>query len=162
MGTFIDSMVMIGFFFLRLGVPLLLVIGVGYILRRLDAKWEAEVWEQAGKTTQPTVQPTIQPGIQPEIQPTVRPAPRPVQRPSSQAVRLLTAEDIFGQPCWDIKDCSPEMAEHCPATAQPDLPCWLAKQESEGQLPKECYNCSIYIATQWPQQTWPQQVELPH
>ena len=47
MGTFIDTMVMIGFFTLRLVVPLLLVVGVGYLLRRLDRKWEAELWAQA-------------------------------------------------------------------------------------------------------------------
>jgi len=147
MGTFIDTMVMIGFFVLRLGVPLLLVFGVGYLLRRLDAKWEAELWQQAEKSPRPVARPT---------------SPRPRPQPVGQTVHLLTAQDVFGQPCWDIKDCAPEMLEHCPAVASPEMPCWLARQESEGQLPKACYNCSIYVATQWPQQSWPQQMELPH
>ena len=46
MDTFTDILAMIGFFFLRLGVPLLITIGVGLLLRRLDTRWEAEAWEQ--------------------------------------------------------------------------------------------------------------------
>jgi len=39
----------VGIFLLRLGVPLAITLAVGYWLRRLDAKWEAEAlgqWEE--------------------------------------------------------------------------------------------------------------------
>lgn len=39
----------IGMFLLRLGVPLAITLAVGYALRHLDARWEAEAlahWEQ--------------------------------------------------------------------------------------------------------------------
>ena len=37
-----ETLVIIGMFVLRLGVPVLIVLAVGYLLRRLDARWEAE------------------------------------------------------------------------------------------------------------------------
>ena len=136
MGTFIDTMVMIGFFTLRLVVPMLLVVGVGYMLRRLDRKWEAELWAQA-EAEKMTLQPVQQPMPQMEY-----PLPAAVL-------------DIFGPPTWDgMRQCS--------TADSPDAPCWMARQQNEGQLPKECYNCAIYLSTQWSQQQWPQQMELPH
>jgi uncharacterized membrane protein YraQ (UPF0718 family) len=42
-------LVVVGMFLLRLGVPLAITLAVGYWLRRLDARWEAEAqaqWEQ--------------------------------------------------------------------------------------------------------------------
>ncbi len=35
-------LIVIGMFILRLGVPLAVTLGIGYLLRRLDARWEAE------------------------------------------------------------------------------------------------------------------------
>ena len=37
-----EIMAVIGIFLLRLGVPLLITLAVGYGLRRLDARWQAE------------------------------------------------------------------------------------------------------------------------
>ena len=37
----VDILVIIGMFVLRLGVPLVFTVGVGYLFRRLDARWEA-------------------------------------------------------------------------------------------------------------------------
>ena len=40
--NFTDMLVFTGMLFLRFGVPLLVVIGIGYLLKRLDRRWEAE------------------------------------------------------------------------------------------------------------------------
>lgn len=37
-----EVVVITGMFVLRLGVPLAITLAVGYLLRRLDAKWQAE------------------------------------------------------------------------------------------------------------------------
>ncbi len=37
-----EVLVVVGMFILRLGVPLMIVVAVGYLLRRLDSRWEAE------------------------------------------------------------------------------------------------------------------------
>jgi flagellar biogenesis protein FliO len=42
METIYATLIVFGFFFLRLMIPLALVLAVGYFLHRLDAKWEAE------------------------------------------------------------------------------------------------------------------------
>jgi hypothetical protein len=44
-----EILVIVGMFMLRLGVPLAITLAVGYWLRRLDARWQAEAlaqWEQ--------------------------------------------------------------------------------------------------------------------
>ncbi len=42
MDGFYTATVILGFFLLRLGVPLLITVAVCYGLRRLDARWQAE------------------------------------------------------------------------------------------------------------------------
>jgi len=42
-----EVLVIIGMFALRLGVPLLIILVVGYLLRRLDSRWEAEARAEA-------------------------------------------------------------------------------------------------------------------
>jgi hypothetical protein len=37
-----EILVVVGLFILRLGVPLAIMLAIGYGLRRLDARWEAE------------------------------------------------------------------------------------------------------------------------
>ena len=46
---FTDMLVFAGMLFLRFGVPLLVVIGIGYLLKRLDRRWEAEAWAEQAK-----------------------------------------------------------------------------------------------------------------
>jgi hypothetical protein len=41
-----DAAVIAGMFILRLGVPLAVTLAVGYVLLRLDAKWQAEAWAE--------------------------------------------------------------------------------------------------------------------
>ena len=42
MMDFIDLLGVIGMFLLRVGVPLAITVGVVYLLKRLDRRWEAE------------------------------------------------------------------------------------------------------------------------
>jgi hypothetical protein len=46
--------------------------------------------------------------------------------------------------CWDAKGCTAEMKALCPATARPELPCWLAVQMKTGHLTKNCPDCDFY------------------
>jgi hypothetical protein len=44
-----ETLIVVGMFLLRLGVPLGITLAVGHWLRRMDARWEAEAlaqWEQ--------------------------------------------------------------------------------------------------------------------
>lgn len=141
MDALTDILVILGMFFLRLGVPLLLVFGVGYLLRRLDARWEAEAREQAGTDVR-----QVQQRRRPGRQPSERPAPAVPQRlPAAPAYASVI--DIFGQPCWAINDCDAATKEKCPAFHQPGSPCWLARFQEEGHLPDGCQECAIYAAT---------------
>ncbi len=114
-----DAFVIAGMFILRLGVPLAITLGVGYLLLRLDRKWQAEAWaewessrlereEQAGQATSP----------------------------------------VAGQFCWDLKECSQATREQCPAFKRPNIPCWLARRRAEGRLPAACYECELFSLKQ--------------
>ena len=59
--NFTDMLVFAGMLFLRFGVPLLIVIGIGYLLKRLDRRWEAEAWAEQAKAKAAEV-PAEQPG----------------------------------------------------------------------------------------------------
>ncbi len=141
MDALTDIFAILGMFFLRLGVPLLLVFGVGYLLRRLDAQWEAEAREQTGTNVRQG-----QEQQRPGRRPSERPAPAVPQRlPAAPAYASVI--DIFGQPCWAINDCDAAARENCPAYHQPGSPCWLARFQEEGHLPDGCQQCAIYAAT---------------
>jgi hypothetical protein len=47
MDGLLEVLVIIGMFILRLGVPLLVTVALGYLLRRLDTRWEAEAQAEA-------------------------------------------------------------------------------------------------------------------
>ena len=51
--NFTDMLVFAGMLFLRFGVPLLIVIGIGYLLKRLDRRWEAEAWPSRRRPRRP-------------------------------------------------------------------------------------------------------------
>ena len=85
-----DIAVFIGMVFLRVGVPGLIIVGAGYLLKRLDRRWEAEAHEYQAKMAaeQPAVsrkrlQPSAcPPGRRPGKQP-VTPQPLPFIPPPS-------------------------------------------------------------------------------
>lgn len=147
MDALLDILVILGLFFLRLGVPLLLVVGVGYLLRRLDARWEAEAREQAGAMPRP-----VKPEQRPEVgRPDRRPAPAgwplPQRLPAATGGAYPSVIDVFGQPCWTINGCDATTRDRCPAYHQPGNPCWLARFQASGHLPDGCSQCPIYAAT---------------
>jgi hypothetical protein len=110
-----QALIILGMFLVRLVVPMAIVLGVGYWLRRLDNRWQAEAvaeWE------------------------TRRTQPEPLQ---SKFLERLN------QPCWQIKGCDPAVRATCPAAQQPKLECWLARRGHEGRLPESCYQCHIFL-----------------
>jgi hypothetical protein len=131
MEVLMDVLVILGMFLLRLGLPLALVLVVGYWLRRLDARWEAEARRQ-------------RPVVTPEPLPTAWPTSMPA---AVWATGPASAVDVFGLPCWQLRGCDPARREQCPAYHQPDVPCWLARSEAEGALPAGCATCLIFAAT---------------
>jgi hypothetical protein len=103
-----------GLFILRLGVPIAIMAVIGYGLRRLDAKWEAEAT-----------------------------ASREWEAVPSQVEALKIAEQPE-QPCWEIKGCDEERRANCPSCKALDVPCWVARLRATGRLPRECHNCDLF------------------
>jgi len=119
MDGLLEAVVIAGMFLLRLGVPLAIMLLVGYLLRRLDAQWQAEAQMQPGTT---------------QAQRPVVPTPA-LTKPAAQ-------------PCWVEKGCDEARRARCPAPKRPNIPCWLARRQAEGRLPAECYNCSRFALRQ--------------
>lgn len=115
------TFVMVGLFALRCIVPLLVTVGLGYLMNRLVDRWEAE------EETAPQMAPQPQP----------RRAPEPA---------VVTA--ILSVPCWLMNNCSPERRENCPAFQAQSALCWQARERAEGALPTDCADCPRYIAGQ--------------
>jgi hypothetical protein len=152
---FTDMLVFAGMVFLRFGVPLLIVIGIGYLLKRLDRRWEAEAWAEQRKATgaeaevpaeqpsipAPTQRPTVPARtpapapVLPFIPPPVRETPRP--QPGMTATRAA-------QPCYDVKGCSDTSKAQCAAPQHPEKPCWQARFDAEGAIPEDCVGCDIF------------------
>lgn len=112
-----QAAIIIGMFILRLGVPLAITLLVGYWLRRLDARWQAEAEErrQQFKAQQKAA-------VEPPI----------------EMFRILE------QPCWVFKDCPQNVRWQCPAFQQPQLRCWEARRAAEGQIPAACFQCELF------------------
>ena len=115
MDGLLAAAVIAGMFLLRLGVPLIITLAVAYLLRRLDARWQAEAWAEWE-------------------------ASQPQEEAIAEAKLLETSEE----PCWSLKGCDDTARANCPAYKQPNLPCWLMRRRSEGRLPTECYGCALF------------------
>ncbi len=124
-----EIVTIVALFILRFGVPLLLMIGIGYVLRRLDQKWEVELRAER-EERQSQEDKSMQPG------PALPFAPGYVP----QAIMM----DSYGKPCWDVKDCDQSMQEQCPAFQHADSPCWLARRHAEGEIPSMCLHCELF------------------
>ena len=156
---FVDIAVVAGMMFLRIGVPLLIVLAIGYGLKRLDKRWEAEARRDAAKMA------AEQPGQQPEIPaPTRRPGKQPVtpqplpfipppsagkdERPAVYAQAAVSVAKpgmkASSKHCWDERGCSESQMQACPASSHPDQPCWQARFNAEGHIPEECVSCDIF------------------
>lgn len=120
MDWLLEAAVIGGMFILRLGVPLAITLAVAYFLRRLDAKWQAEAWEQWE-------------------------ASQPQEKLVAEAKRLQSGKK---QPCWSLRGCDETTRANCAAPKMLDIPCWLARRRSEGRLPAECYHCAQFSLRQ--------------
>ncbi len=158
---FTDMAVFVGLLFLRVGVPILIVVGVGYLLKRLDRRWEAEARAYQAKVASeqpevPAPQPVAPtPGRRPGKQPaTPQPLPfippQPVskeQRPGVYMQAGIAAKPgmpASGKHCWDEKGCSDSKQASCAAPSHPDQPCWQARLAAEGHIPEECVSCDVF------------------
>jgi hypothetical protein len=103
-------------FALRCIAPLVLTLGIGYLMNRLVDRWEAE-------------ETAVEPERAPE--PAVSPAP---------GIRLPT----ITVPCWILRNCPEAAQADCAARKSPGIPCWLARLRAEGSLPDGCPDCPIY------------------
>jgi len=118
-----DTLVIAGMFILRLGVPLAITLAVGYVLLRLDAKWQAEAWAEWESSQ-----------LEQEGQ---------VEQAAGGATPSMAK-----QPCWELKGCSQAVRDQCPAPKRPEIPCWLARRRVEGRLPAACYDCDLFSLKQ--------------
>ncbi len=80
--------IVLGMFILRLGVPLAVILTVGYLLRRLDAKWQAEAQAQRA-TSQPQQEVKVEPMEYGDWKPNERieVSPEPVMNPGATELR---------------------------------------------------------------------------
>jgi hypothetical protein len=104
-------------FILRFGVPLAITLGVGYWLRRLDKKWQAEA-----ASRQATVL-----------------AQREIER-QPRAGSVAPPK----KPCWEVHQCPTAARDCCPAFLNSRVPCWMARYLSGGRLPAKCYGCVLF------------------
>ena len=105
------------FFALRCLVPLAITIGIGYLMNRLVARWEAE--EAAAKEGAGEDQPAMP----------------PVKEAASPGGKL---------PCWVVRNCDSEKRANCPAYQNQSVPCWIARLLAEGVQPSSCPGCPVY------------------
>lgn len=104
-------------FALRCIIPLLITIGLCYLMNRMVDRWRAEDEAALAASARRAM---IRPGL---------------ERAAAQDQR----------PCWLLKQCDSVRRDNCPAYQQSDLPCWLARLRAEGQLPATCPGCPIYL-----------------
>ena len=112
----------VGMFILRLGIPLAITFGVGYWLRQLDARWQAEAL--------------------------ARKADAALAQQEAGAEPVIEMLKVIEQPCWQQKACLEGSYTGCPAYQRANLPCWLARLRAEGHLPQPCYRCELFTAGQ--------------
>jgi hypothetical protein len=121
MEQLLSTALIFGLFVLRFIVPLVITAGAGYLLTRLDRRWQAEAeaerqaWIEADAAKQPAL-PAAAPAIFP----------------------LLSA------PCWILKGCDPATRAKCPAYLHAYSPCWLTRSKAEGELPTSCLTCTLF------------------
>lgn len=117
-------LILLGLFLLRIGVPLAITLGLGYVLIRLDERWKAEA--QAEREAREEREERV-----------------PARRPTVLARQITPA--VASPPCWQVKDCDPVQRITCPAWNRPELPCWLAHMKADGALPDRCPECTLFV-----------------
>jgi hypothetical protein len=150
MMNLIDILAVVGMFALRIGVPIAVMSGMVYLLKRLDQRWEAEAraQQQARMSQQAAEQPAQRPSERPAPGKRV-PAPSapipfipPPAYPTSPQPGLMMAQP--SQSCWDRWGCSESAKAKCAAPQHPGVPCWQARFDAEGKIPEACVNCEYF------------------
>ena len=114
---------LIGLFALRCLVPLALTVAAGYLLTRLDKRWQAAARAEREAWTE------------------VEESRERVRLPQPAAPRILP---LMTAPCWVQKGCEPATRNECPAYLKPNGPCWSARLKAEGELPTSCVTCTLF------------------
>ncbi len=47
-------------------------------------------------------------------------------------------------PCWELKECSPDDRENCPATESSEAPCWVLLRHKGCAVISSCSKCVVY------------------
>lgn len=121
MGDLQHVILLLGLLALRIGLPLAVIAGLGYVLKRLDERWQAEA-AQAGRGRSHGV-------------------------PRRHVPAIEGGAMLASAPCWVLRDCDPVLRADCPAWLRPELPCWLARMEAGFQLPSLCTVCPLFVQT---------------
>lgn len=116
--------VLIGLFALRCIAPLLITVGLCYLMNRLIDRWEAEE------------------SVEGDV---ALPVPVPQPQP---AVSGVVREPALSIPCWLFNNCDESRRARCAAYRRQGIPCWQARLLEEGNLPDDCPSCPRYIAAQ--------------
>lgn len=115
-----EAAIVLGLFILRLGIPLAITLAVGYGLRRLDSRWQAEALARQAEAV--------------------------LARQQSGPEPAVEMFKIISRPCWVLKQCPEATYTMCPACRYSELPCWLARFRTEGRLSHACYQCDMFTA----------------
>lgn len=143
MESFTGVLLVIALFVLRLGVPILITVLIGYGLSRLDARWQAEA--DAEQRAQEVVRPAANAEVTQQKE-APRPAPRPAM-PAPTTLQETYVRDHAGRPCWGLRDCAEAVMDAISACERGDTPCWEARRLAEGRLPEKCRTCEVYKET---------------
>jgi len=117
MNEFQGTAVIMALFALRCVMPFVLMLALGYGMKRLVRHWDSQ------EARQSPAQPAI-------------PLPvvaRPASKPATPAL-----------PCWVLNNCDEKTRDTCPAYISPLLACWVARLRADGQVPARCAGCALY------------------
>ena len=117
MNEFQATAVLAALLALRCVAPFLLLMAIGYGMKRLVRHWEKE--EAAQTPARPAI-------------------------PLPMAARPTTRLSTPALPCWVLNNCDEKTRNACPAYANPTLACWVARLRAEGRVPAKCVDCALY------------------
>lgn len=126
MNEFQGTAVIVALFALRCVVPFVLMVALGYGMKRLVRHWENE------ESGQPQLQPSI-------------PLPMVAAMPKAARPAVKSSKSVL--PCWVLNNCDEKTRNACPAYASPSLACWVARLRADGQVPAKCDGCELYTGS---------------
>ena len=142
--SFTDFLVVVGMFLLRFGVPVAVTVGLVYLLKRLDRRWEAEARAEAGE--QPVARKQAEQPATPKRAPAPMPQlpfiPPPAIEPGRPQIGLATGPGT--QPRVAVRGRSESAKVNCAAPQNATAPCWQARFDAEGKIPEDCVTCDVF------------------